>query len=313
MDKFPLVSICIPTNNRAEIIKETVESIVSQQVDPKLYEICISDGSPTDETKKIIEKFFSDYKNIRYVKSNCKTGFNLIEALKSGNGRYLKLHNDYSKFDVDQLSNFIKTVEKYSNADALLFFPFGEIKNVEKITEFKTFDDFANEISYYSTWSTAFCISKNDFDNLMNKKIKIEKMFPHLSLLYACTEKNLYVVDNHAYVISVPLKKKGGYNLPETFIQIYLSMTKQLLKDKKISQNTFEKVKAGILKFVALWYANVKTDNRYFFTFENLKQYLNKYYTKAEIKKFYMYHYLYLIQFQTKNTIKYLMKKYVKR
>ena len=255
----------------------------------------------------MIKNFYSKSLNVKYKKSYYSSFLNLLEALKSGNGVYLKLHNDYSKFDNNQLVNFIKTIKKYSDKDALLFFPFGALNSKERITEFKTFDDFANKISYYSTWSSAFCILKKDFDNLINKKIKIEMMFPHLSLLYACTDKSLYVVDNHTYVDNIPLKKKGGYNLPRTFIYIYLSMTQQLLLDKKISQNTFEKIKAGILKFVAFWYANVKTDKRYFFTFENLKQYLSEYYTSTEIKKFYIYHYLYVTKFQIKNTIKYLL------
>ena len=309
MNKDILVSICIPTNNRAEIIKETLESIVYQQVDERLYEVCISDGSPTDETKKIIEKYFLNYKNIRYVKSNCQSSFNLIEALKLGRGKYLKLHNDYSKFKKNELANFIKIVEKYRYSDALLFFPFGAVKNTGIITEFKNFDDFLRKISYFSTWSSALCISKIDFDNLINKKIKIEMMFPHLSLLYACIDKSLYVVDNHTYVDNIPLKKKGGYNLPKTFIHIYLTMTQHLLINKRISQNTIEKIKADIIKFIAFWYANVKTDKRYFFTFENLKQYLDEYYCNGEIEKFYIYHYFYLIKLQIKNVIKYLINK----
>lgn len=309
MDKNPLISICIPTNGRAEIVKETLESIVSQGVNEQLYEVCISDGSPTNETKNVVEKYFKCYGNIRYVKSNCKTPFNLVEALKLGDGKYLKLHNDYSKFKHGELINFIKTIEKYQNSDAFLFFSFGALKNKNKIIEFKSFDSFMQNIGYYSTWSSAFCIRKKDFDNLINSKINIEMMFPHLSLLYACTDKCLYIVDNHTYVSNIPLKKKGGYNLPKTFIHIYLSMTRQLLLDKKISQNTFEKIKAGILKFVAIWYATIKTDKRYFFTFENLKQYLGEYYTNKEVKKFYVFHYFYLIKFKIKNTIKYLINK----
>lgn len=309
MDRSPLVSICIPTNGRSEIVKETLESIVVQGVDERLYEVCISDGSPTDETKNVIKKYFCNYKNIRYVKSNCKTLFNLMEALKLGNGKYLKLHNDYSKFKQGELINFIQTIEKYNNSNVFLFFPFGAVKNKNKIMEFKSFNNFIQNISYYSTWSSAFCITKKDFDNLMNKKIKIEMMFPHLSLLYACTDKCLYIVDNHTYVSNIPLKKKGGYNLPETFVRIYLSMTRQLLVDKKISITTFEKIRGDILKFVAIWYATIKTDKRYFFTFENLKQYLGEYYTNKEVKKFYVFHYFYLIKFKIKNTIKYLINK----
>lgn len=309
MYKEPFVSICIPTNGRPEILKETLDSIVSQGVDKQLYEICISDGSANNETEEMVKLNFGELINVKFKRSYCSSFLNLLEALKSGNGIYLKLHNDYSKFRDGELINFIKMIEKYKNSNSLIFFAFGALKNKNKIIEFESFDNFMQNIGYYSTWSSAFCISKKDFDNLINNKINIEMMFPHLSLLYACTDESLYIVDNHTYVSNIPLKKKGGYNLPKTFIHIYLSMTQQLLLDKKISQNTFEKIRAGILKFVALWYANIKIDKRYFFTFENLKPYLDEYYTKNEIKKFYLFHYLYLIKQQAKIRIKYLIDK----
>lgn len=308
MNREPTVSICIPTNNRVDIIKETLESIILQGVDEELFEVCISDGSPNDETKKIIEKYFSKYPNIKYKNSNYSNYYNLLEALKLGEGKFLKLHNDYSKFKNGELINFINSIEKYSNCNALMFFPFGAVKNKVKTIELKSFDEFMNNVSYYSTWSSAFCIDKKSFDILIDRQIDIEEMFPHLSLLYECTDKSLYVVDNNTYVSNLPLKKKGGYNLPETFVKIYLSMTKNLLENQKISLNTYNKIRNGILKFVADWFAIIKTDKHYFFTFENLKEYLSEFYTQKEIKKFYYYHYLYLNKLKLKRLIKSIIK-----
>ena len=82
MLKKTIVSICIPTNNRAEIIKETLDSIFLQNIDENLYEVCISDGSFNDKTKKIVETYLKKYRNIKYRKSNFANYYNLIEALK---------------------------------------------------------------------------------------------------------------------------------------------------------------------------------------------------------------------------------------
>ena len=63
---IPLVSICIPTNNRPDIIRETILSIIEENVGNDLLNICITDNSPTNETKELIEKEFKDVTYIKY-------------------------------------------------------------------------------------------------------------------------------------------------------------------------------------------------------------------------------------------------------
>jgi len=49
--KNPLVSICIPTDNSARFLRESLDSIVNQTYPNK--EIIISDNISTDETEKL--------------------------------------------------------------------------------------------------------------------------------------------------------------------------------------------------------------------------------------------------------------------
>ena len=62
---MPLLSICIPTYKRPEIVKKTIESIFSQGVENSLFDVCITDNSPTDETKNMIENELPKYKNLK--------------------------------------------------------------------------------------------------------------------------------------------------------------------------------------------------------------------------------------------------------
>ena len=102
MDK-PIVSICIPTYGRVEILKNTLDSIFSQCVESAKFEVCISDNSPTDETEQMLKLYFSDKTNLVYSKSTSEGFINSIEALKLGDGKFLKLHNNYTK-----KSNFVE-------------------------------------------------------------------------------------------------------------------------------------------------------------------------------------------------------------
>ena len=262
---LPLISICIPTYGRVEILHNTLSSIFSQNVESELFEVCISDNSPTDETKEMLAKYFSEKINIVYRKSACEGYYNSIEALKLGKGKFLKLHNNYSNFAVKMFREFINTIEKYKDNEPLMFFSFGSIKQKSLYSEYKDFDSFLYDISYFSTWSTSFGIWKSDFDRIMEQNLELDKMFPHTSLLFALTEKDNYVIDNTLYFDNQDVGKKGGYNLPETFGKRYLGMCNKLLEEKKISENTFARIKDGILHFIAVIYFS----NKYTFSFEN--------------------------------------------
>ncbi len=263
------VSICIPTCKRSEIIDIMLQSIYSQGVDSSLFEVCISDNSETNETKNLIENKYGNISNLVYKKSNCKGFMNSIEALKLGSANILKLHNDYSKFKPGMLQKFIDSVRYNQSEDFQIFFSMGSLKNKNKQLTFDNFNDFLGNIHYYSTWSSAFSINKSDFDKLMLSGIAVDRMFPHTTLLYSLYDKKKYIVDDVAYVENLPLKKKGGYNLIDNFVRIYLTMTLNLLSQGVIGKCTYDKIQYGIIKFCAYWENIVKFDDKYFFSFDN--------------------------------------------
>lgn len=289
MCKDVTISICIPTRDRVDILRETLQSILNQSVCTKLYEICISDNSPSNETKELIEKEFASVSNIIYKKSDCKGFLNSVEALKLGRGKLLKLHNDYSKFLPGSVQQIINRVQNYEHEKPEIFFSLGSIKTKNIISEQATFDEFLNTISYYSTWSSAFSIWKSDFDKLMEQHMGFDAMFPHTSLLFAVTDKEHYVVDNYEYVENQPLKNKGGYNLADNFVRIYLSMVSGLVEKNYISKKTYKKIESGIIKFTAKWYATVLLDERFTFSFNNKESIIKQSCGKLSVYKFYFY------------------------
>ena len=285
----PLLSICIPTKNRVDILRKTLESILNQNVSADVYEVCVSDNSPTDETKNLIQNEFQYVSNLRYQKSNCEGFLNSMEALKLGKGKLLKLHNDYSKFKDGSIEKMVNVTNKYMNSKPAIFFAMKTINNPQNITEFHDFNSFLYNISYWSTWSSAFAIWKSDLDALIEHNIQVDFMFPHTTLLFSLTEKSLYVVDDDDYVENIPPKKKGGYNLVNNFVHIYLTMVHNLLEEKKISTTTYKQIEHRIIKFGASWYAIVLTNSNYTFTFENKNKLIKKQSGLHGLLEFYLY------------------------
>ncbi|MDO4179586.1 MAG: glycosyltransferase family 2 protein [Phascolarctobacterium sp.] len=268
MQEEPLFSICIPTFQRAEILKETLDSIYAQELDHTLFEVCISDNSPTTETEDLLREYFPAVDNLRYSKSACKGFLNSIEALKLGRGKFLKLHNDYSVLKPNALLGMLEKVKEYERSQAVLFFSMDTL-GFNDVRVFDTFNDFLGCVNYFSTWSSAFAVWKVDFEKFMESKSEINYMYPHTSILYYLVDKEQYVVDDTAYAINRTPKKKGGYNLIDNFVRIYLGMTHKLVEDGHITEETYNAIVRGIIRFCGLWNALVKADDRYTFTFDN--------------------------------------------
>ncbi len=84
-----LISICIPTYNRASYLRETLESILPQ-LGPDL-EVVVSDNGSTDGTEEIIRQYQSRNPAIRYFRNDSNEGFdrNILRCVERADGEYV--------------------------------------------------------------------------------------------------------------------------------------------------------------------------------------------------------------------------------
>ena len=92
----PLLSICVPTYNRCEYLRKSIESIICQpEFQNGEVEIVISDNTSNDGTELLGKEFASKYSNIRYYKNSENiVDKNFPLALGRGSGVFRKLSND---------------------------------------------------------------------------------------------------------------------------------------------------------------------------------------------------------------------------
>lgn len=112
----PILSICIPTYNRASCLKDCLDSIVSQFTDPSLYneiEIVISDNASTDNTTEIVEEFKSKFQNIKYFRNEGNIGYdrNLLNVVERSSGKYCLTIGDDDAFMDNSLSLILKKIK----------------------------------------------------------------------------------------------------------------------------------------------------------------------------------------------------------
>ncbi len=95
----PLLSICIPTYNRADVLDLVLKNIIENRGFDESIEIVISDNASTDNTFEICKKYIDVFQNIKYFRNGKNVrDENFWLVLNRATGKYRKLQNDYLGF-----------------------------------------------------------------------------------------------------------------------------------------------------------------------------------------------------------------------
>lgn len=247
---MPLLSICIPTLNRAEYLDKFLNSIVTQDVffRTSFVEVVISDNHSTDNTGEVVKKYIKQFGDkIRYIRTDKQVIAmdNFYNVLNAAKGDFLKLCNDTCEFCSGDLDKMVDFIYQHQKEKPLLFF-IGKI--IKQDICCKNLDDFIKYISYYSTWSPPFGLWKEDrkwievFRNLDRTHIAQTYVLCKMISEGRPLEANSQITFN---MQSPP--KKGGYNIAEVFGHNYLNILKEFVNNGSLSKKVYETEKKKIL------------------------------------------------------------------
>ena len=251
------LSICIPTYNRSDYLRKTLESIVVQDVFLNSDEInvYISDNASSDNTKELVASYMEKYPNkIFYNRNETNIGFaNLEKVLSLADGKFLKLHNDTLEFLVEKkpLEKMLNTIKSFPNEDVIIFFT-NECACLKEDLLCENFDSFVKTVSYYTTWSGSFGIWKNDYTEISNLfKQKNYTEIPQTYILFSLLEKGKkgFCVKEKYFEWQHMEKKGGSYNIAQVFGENYLDMLNEFLGKNLLSIETYKSEKYKILDY----------------------------------------------------------------
>ena len=133
----PFISICIPTYNRSNYLKDSIKSALNQKYDN--YEIIIVDDGSTDKTKEVVQSFGNE--KICYIQTEHAGGpaarNRIIEEVK---GEFILWLGDDDLLD----KNILKKYADYINAypDVELFYSYYKMHSVSNNqTEIRKYKD----------------------------------------------------------------------------------------------------------------------------------------------------------------------------
>jgi glycosyltransferase involved in cell wall biosynthesis len=113
-----ILSICIPTYNRAKSLKRCIENII--QYKSQFIEIIISSNNSVDNTDEVVKSL--DDGRIRYFKNKKNLGFdeNLLKTVEYANGEYVFFLSDEDFIDHNALSRLLTYLSKKNNVSQIL-------------------------------------------------------------------------------------------------------------------------------------------------------------------------------------------------
>ena len=285
-NKRPLLSICIPTYNRAEYLEGAICNIVNDDAFCDKVEIVISDNASTDNTQEIGEKFANKYSNIHYYKNveNIRDK-NFILALQRAKGKYVRLFNDTLRLKKGALNHFLHIISVSSENEPLFFFqniPFLN-KNQKKIL--KNASDFINEASFFITWIANLGNWKQYIDAIPNpdrcSHLLLAQVDWSLVIVSKSDSSIIYFGD---FFQSIVPRNKGGYNLFKVFVDNYL----RILRGYRLKKITLEKEKYRLYRYHLLYWFILLKQNKNEYSFEQSNVW------RILLKEYWYYPYFYL-------------------
>lgn len=222
----PLLSICIPTYNRADVLDETLMALfLNPEFDSEKVEVIVSDNCSTDNTIEIIAK----YPLVRYYRNDINVkdkNFNIV--LSHARGDYIRLFNDTLSFKTDALKFMLEKIKLHLHTDVNLFFYDNMFINSYCVKEVRTIEGFIKEVSFLNTWIANFGVWGKDFEKIKDRDRYSELQFVQVDWTFKLVVNGIHsLVYFNDFFETASLNGKGGYNVFDTFINKYLFIVEQ--------------------------------------------------------------------------------------
>jgi glycosyltransferase involved in cell wall biosynthesis len=179
-----ILTIAIPTYNRAKDLNSCLNSIFSQtNVNYDDIEFVVSDNNSSDDTETVVREYIKKGFNINYIKNKKNIGpdNNFIQCFNLANGKYFWLIGDDDIVvdgALERILKVLKTNEEYGIV-FLNSYPFlNDFKNEKPISNkdgfiiYGSIYSFLSKVSYFLTFISTTIVNKR----LALKDIDIESM-----------------------------------------------------------------------------------------------------------------------------------------
>ena len=225
----PLLTIAIPTFNRAEYLRMTLIQLKSElnKIDDLEIEIIVSNNASIDCTAEVVVELMSQGLNIRYLSNEVNLGVdaNIAKCFDSASGFYVLILGDDDLFVDGGLVALMGHLEKkmYSlicmraygyNEDFRAEFPGRQGKDIV----FDSQVQFLGSIGQFITLISSMVINKNLIKDMNANSLCGSYLVQVELIITALIRSNQYLYINR-YLMACKRNNTGGYAFFEVFVK----------------------------------------------------------------------------------------------
>lgn len=243
----PLLTIAIPTYNRAGYLRELLSSLAGQLRDEARLELMISDNASPDETRAVVEESIARGMKIRYIRNaqNIGSDANFLQCFEQARGKYVWLFSDDDLIVPGGVSRILEYCEGadydlvsfsyYPIAEAAPPILAGPRRDAIDISDPK---EYAKRVHVFFTFISGNIINKDTVLAASPKPFSelIGTGLIQLGWTYTALNRfsrGLYIREK---LIAVRLNNTGGYKLFQVFGPTLVTITKNWLQSGILGQ-----------------------------------------------------------------------------
>lgn len=312
----PLLSLCIPTYNRSQYLKKSIDSIVCQKefLDGKV-EIVISDNASDDDTREVVKPYLRRFANIFYNRNEVNVrDKNFPIVLSEAHGVLRRLCNDTLIFVPGSLREMCGVVKKNKERRPYICWTNGCIKS-KKSTFTSNFRGYVHDVSFWMTsilcfsiWENECCDIKDDTDGCELFLWQVRK-----GLELACSKNSVLISNQKLNEIQAVEKKNISYGLYKVFYENYFKLLNPYFENGSLNQDDKKYLEKDLLfHFFSDWCVKWEQQDKklQYSETENLKELVwNQYKQKPYWNRFLVYYYLKLLTCKGIKRIQRLIRK----
>lgn len=128
-----IVSVIIPTYNRAHLIERAIQSVLNQSY--QNFEIIVVDDGSTDNTKEVVKKLQKKDRRIKYIQHNNKRGGSAARntGIREAKGKYIAFQDSDDEWLPGKLEKQIEVFKRQPAEVGIVYSDMWRICGGEKI------------------------------------------------------------------------------------------------------------------------------------------------------------------------------------
>jgi abequosyltransferase len=258
MNERPLLTIAIPTYNRALLLGRLLSTLFEQTRNESRVEVIVSDNASPDNTIEIVQKFLSLGMSLRYIRNTEDLGpdANLLQCYEQAAGKYVWVFGDDDMIEPGGLSAILKHLSAddydlvYVSARGYKgeYVPIAQGR-AQGVLVYKQPEEFSRRLHIMFTFISANIVNKDRVSDLKHEPFSVLKgtNLVQLGWIYTALDslrKGLLIQDT---LVAGLMDNSGGYSVFSTFGPKFKSITDTWINSRGVRRAILSGMLQGYL------------------------------------------------------------------